>query len=71
MSSVNNKRPVPPMPGPGGPGMRGGFGKPKDFKKSWGQILGYTKPYRTSLIIAIIFSFWIFSISDFLISLSA
>ena len=55
MNSANN-RPAPPMRGPGGPGMRGGFGKPKDFKKSWGQILRYTKPHRISLIFAIIFA---------------
>ena len=52
MSSANN-RPTPPM---GGPHAKGGFGKPKNFKKSWGQILRYTKPYRTSMIFAIIFA---------------
>lgn len=42
-------------PGGGGPGgMRMGGEKPKNFKKSMGKLLAYSKPYWTVMIIAII-----------------
>ena len=49
MSSENkNKQHVPPM-------IRNALnGKPKNFKKAWGQLLGYTKPYLSGIIISIL-----------------
>ena len=49
MSSENkNKQHVPPM-------MRNALnGKPKNFKKAWGQLLSYTKPYLSGIIISIL-----------------
>lgn len=55
MTSNNTRTKNPPMIG-GGPGMRGGFGKPKNFKKAWGNILGQTKRYVAPIIIAIVFA---------------
>lgn len=41
--------------GPGGPGGRMAVGaKPKDFKKSWGQLLSYAKPYRIAIVVSLI-----------------
>ena len=57
--SSNNKQ-TPPM---GGPHARGGFGKPKNFKKAWKNILSYTKPHRTSMIFAIIFAVFVTAIT--------
>ena len=52
--STNTPRPVGPG-GPGGPGGRMTVGqKPKDFKKSLGQLLSYAKTYHTAIIAAII-----------------
>lgn len=55
MTSENKTQNRPLMAG-GGPGMRGGFGKPKDFKKAWGKILGQAKKYMLPIIISIVFA---------------
>ncbi|MDL2310641.1 ABC transporter ATP-binding protein/permease [Peptostreptococcaceae bacterium OttesenSCG-928-C18] len=39
------------------PANRGGAQKPKDFKKSWGQLMQYFKKYSVQTITAIVFSF--------------
>ena len=36
--------------------MRGGFGKPKNFKKAWGDILKKSKKYAFPIVIAVIFA---------------
>lgn len=54
MNSNNTKPKTPPMMG--GPGMRGGFGKPKNFKKAWGNIFKQTKGYLIPIIIAVLFA---------------
>jgi len=55
MSDNREKRPAP-MGGPGmrGPGMRGIVEKPKDFKKTLGKLLKYSKSYLPIIIIALI-----------------
>lgn len=54
MSSNNNtKNQTPPvMHGP----MRGGFGKPKNFKKALGNIFKQTKKYTLPIVFAVIFA---------------
>lgn len=56
MSDNREKRPAPMGGGPGmrGPGMRGMVEKPKDFKKTLGKLLKYSKSYLPVIIIALI-----------------
>ena len=49
-NNEKNKNHVPPL-------MRGAMsGKAKDFKKSWKQIIKYTKPFHKLIIFAMIFA---------------
>ena len=48
MSSNNQKN--PPMHGP----MRGGFGKPKNFKKALGNLFSYSKKHTLAIVVSII-----------------
>ncbi len=56
MSDNREKRPAPMGGGPGmrGPGMRGMVEKPKDFKKTLGKLLKYSKSYLPVIIVALI-----------------
>lgn len=56
MSDNREKRPAPMGGGPGmrGPGMRGMVEKPKDFKKTLGKLLKYSKSYLPIIIVALI-----------------
>ena len=42
----------PMMHGP----MRGGFGKPKNFKKAWGNIFKKANKYTLPIVFAVIFA---------------
>lgn len=46
-----SKKPVQPHTGPGGNKFHGE--KPKDFKKTWGELINYSKKYIPTVIIAI------------------
>ena len=46
-----SKKPVQPHRGPGGNKFHGE--KPKDFKKTWGELINYSKKYIPTVIIAI------------------
>ncbi|MFA6866287.1 MAG: ABC transporter ATP-binding protein, partial [Clostridia bacterium] len=43
-----------PKMGPGGMGRMGKGEKPKDFKKSWSKLIGYSKSYLPVIILAVI-----------------
>lgn len=47
---MSSNRPTPPNM------KNNNFGKPKNFKQSWGKILSYVKPHRTSIIFATLFA---------------
>ena len=46
------KKPVHPQGGPGGNKFHGE--KPKDFKKTWGELIKYSKKYVPTVVIAIV-----------------
>jgi ATP-binding cassette subfamily B protein len=51
----NSKRPVTRAHGPGGHGAMVAE-KPKNFKKSWGEMLRYARPQLPAIVIAMIFA---------------
>ncbi|MGE7953989.1 ABC transporter ATP-binding protein [Lysinibacillus xylanilyticus] len=51
MTNTQNK----PRKGPGGPGhMMASGEKPKNFKKPWGKLIAYCKPYLPAIIFALV-----------------
>ncbi|MGE8037983.1 ABC transporter ATP-binding protein [Lysinibacillus sp. NPDC093692] len=51
MPNTQNK----PRKGPGGPGHMAAPGeKPKDFKKPWGKLIAYCKPYLPAMMFALV-----------------
>lgn len=57
MSYNNNRPPRQNVPMGGPPAMRGAMaGKAKNFKKAWGQLIKYIRPFYKPIIIAMIFA---------------
>ena len=54
---AENKRPVmgpPPGKGPGGPGPKGGFQKPKNLKETIGKLMRYLGRYKLHLCVVLV-----------------
>lgn len=55
MSKSGQRSAPAPRLGPG-PGAMGGGEKPKDFKKTWGKLLKYCRPYLPSIVSSMLLS---------------
>ncbi|MGE7688363.1 ABC transporter ATP-binding protein [Lysinibacillus sp. NPDC097214] len=52
---MSNKQTNKPRRGPGGPGHMAAPGeKPKNFKKPWGKLIAYCKPYLPAILFALV-----------------
>ncbi|MFJ3390795.1 ABC transporter ATP-binding protein [Lysinibacillus sp. NPDC086135] len=52
---MSNTQTNKPRKGPGGPGhMKAPGEKPKNFKKPWGKLIAYCKPYLPAIILALV-----------------
>jgi len=48
------RHPGPGPRGPGGPGSRGGFQKPKDMRGTLAKLMGYLRPYKALLALVVV-----------------
>ena len=53
MAEKQMSRPAPPK-GPGGPGPKGGFRKPKDLKGTLRKLMGYLGRYKALLCLVVV-----------------